>query len=64
MVYQSLSAVGMTASVTSELAREAIPTKVVTATQHVHLFVHSDMADAAMKVLRALQTRAQQGAEA
>ena len=54
MVYQSVSAVGMTSMVTSELARATIPTKVVTASQHVHLFVHSDKADEAMEKLRAL----------
>lgn len=58
MVFSSLSGVGLTAAVTTELAREKIPANVVAATQHDHIFVPAKKAEAAMDLLRALQARA------
>ena len=58
MVFSSLTGIGLTAAVATELAREKIPANVVAATQHDHIFVPSAKADAAMELLRALQTRA------
>lgn len=58
MVYASLTAVGLTAAVSGELARRKIPANVVSATQHDHIFVPTKHADAAMNLLRELQARA------
>jgi len=58
MVFSSLTGIGLTAAVATELAREKIPANVVAATQHDHIFVPSSKAEAAMTLLRALQTRA------
>ncbi len=58
MVYSSLTGVGLTAAVATELAREKIPANVVAATQHDHVFVPSKHADRAMDLLRDLQARA------
>ena len=59
MVFSSISGVGLTAAVTTELAREKIPANVVAATQHDHIFVPAKQAETAMKLLRKLQERAQ-----
>ncbi len=59
MVFSSVTGVGLTAAVASELAREKIPANVVAATQHDHIFVPAKRADDAMALLRDLQTRAQ-----
>lgn len=59
MVFSSVSGVGLTAAVATELARERISANVVAATQHDHIFIPAKQADQAMAVLRALQTRAQ-----
>lgn len=59
MVFSSVSGVGLTAAVSTELAKERIPANVVAANQHDHIFVPSKQADRAVEILRALQTRAQ-----
>ena len=59
MVFSSVSGIGMTAAVASELAKERIPANVVAATQHDHIFVPAKHAETAMAVLRKLQSRAQ-----
>lgn len=61
MVYSSVSGVGLTAAVSTALAREKIPANLVAATQHDHIFVPAKQAEAAVSVLRALQKRAQSG---
>lgn len=61
MVFSSVSGVGLTAAVATELAKHKIPANVVAANQHDHIFVPSKQADAAMEALRALQARAQAG---
>lgn len=59
MVFSSISGVGLTAAVSSELARERIPANVVAANQHDHIFVPSKKAEDAVALLRKLQERAQ-----
>ncbi|NNE82024.1 MAG: ACT domain-containing protein [Silicimonas sp.] len=59
MVFSSITGVGLTAAVTTELAREKIPANVVAATQHDHIFVPAKHAERAIGILRALQARAQ-----
>ena len=59
MVFSSVSGVGLTAAVATELAKEKIPANVVAANQHDHIFVPSKQAERAIEILRALQTRAQ-----
>ena len=58
MVFSSLTGVGLTAAVSTELAREKIPANIVAATQHDHVFVPSKQAERAMALLRGLQARA------
>lgn len=58
MVFSSLTGVGLTGAVATELAREKIPANVVAATQHDHVFVPAKMAEKAMTLLRDLQARA------
>lgn len=58
MVFSSLTGIGLTAAVATELARERIPANVVAATQHDHIFVPAKKAEAAMELLRSLQARA------
>jgi hypothetical protein len=57
MVFSSVTGVGLTAAVSTELARQKIPANVVAASQHDHVFVPVKKADAAMETLRALQER-------
>ena len=59
MVFSSISGVGLTAAVSTELAKEKIPANVVAASQHDHIFVPANQAEKAIEVLRALQARAQ-----
>ena len=59
MVYSSITGVGLTAAVCTELAREKIPANVVAASQHDHIFVPAKQAEKAIEILRALQARAQ-----
>ena len=54
----TLTGVGLTAAVSTELAREKIPANIVAATQHDHVFVPSKQAERAMALLRGLQARA------
>ena len=58
MVFSSMTSIGLTAAVASELAREKIPANVVAATQHNHVFVPSKHSERAMELLRNLQARA------
>lgn len=58
MVFSSLTGVGLTAAVATELAREKISANVVAATQHDHVFVPAKHAERAMELLRGLQARA------
>ncbi len=60
MVFSSLTGVGLTAAVATELAREKISANIVAATQHDHVFVPAKKADQAMDLLRDLQARARQ----
>jgi len=60
MVFSSLTGVGLTGAVATELAREKIPANVVAATQHDHVFVPARKAEAAMELLRGLQARARE----
>ena len=59
MVFSALEGVGLTASVAKALEKKRIPTNVVAATLHDHIFVPSNRAEDAMKALRALQRKAQ-----
>ena len=61
MVFSSLTGIGLTAAVSTELARAKIPANVVAATQHDHVFVPSKYAAQAMDLLRKLQARARDG---
>ncbi len=63
MVFSSISGVGLTAAVSTELAKHKIPANVVAATQHDHIFVPAKHANTAMDLLRNLQTRAQRESE-
>ena len=63
MVFWSVSGVGLTAAVSTELAKNKIPANVVAATQHDHIFVPAKHGDTAMNILRHLQTRAQRESE-
>lgn len=61
MVFSSLTGIGLTAAVSTELARAKISANVVAATQHDHVFVPSRDADRAVTLLRNLQARARDG---
>lgn len=61
MVFSSVTGVGLTAAVSTELARAKISANVVAASQHDHIFVPTKHADHAMELLRALQARARDG---
>lgn len=54
-VHSDLSAVGLTAAVAAALARAGISCNVVAGTQHDHIFVPYEQADAAMTALLELQ---------
>lgn len=54
MVHSDLQAVGFTAAFATALGRAGISCNVVAGTQHDHLFVPHDRADAALAVLREL----------
>jgi len=60
MVFSSVTGVGLTAAVATELAREKIPANIVAATQHDHIFVPAKKAEKAMDLLRELQARARE----
>lgn len=53
-VHSSLEAVGLTAAVSTALARAAIPANVVAGYTHDHVFVPAAQADAAMRALERL----------
>ncbi len=54
-VHSSLEAVGLTAAVSTRLAKSGISANVVAAYYHDHIFVQKDMAGKAIEVLRALE---------
>ena len=54
-VNSALDGVGLTAAVSAALSADAIPCNMVAAYRHDHVFVPSDMADRALKILEALQ---------
>lgn len=54
-VYSALDGVGLTAAVASVLAEQGIPCNMVAAFHHDHVFVPSQMAEAALGHLLALQ---------
>jgi hypothetical protein len=60
-VHSSLEAVGLTAAVTSRLARHGISANVVAAYYHDHVFVPVPDAERALQVLQALQEEAMEG---
>lgn len=53
-VHSALSAVGLTAAVSTTLAEHGIPCNVVAGLRHDHLLVPEEAADQAMSALRAL----------
>lgn len=57
-VFSALDGVGLTAAVANALAAEAIPSNIVAAYHHDHVFVPAGMAERALEVLRATQGRA------
>ncbi|MDP2520708.1 ACT domain-containing protein [Shimia thalassica] len=57
-VYSSLEGTGLTAAVSTALAEQGIPCNMVAAFHHDHVFVPEDQSDAALDVLRALQSSA------
>jgi len=57
-VQSSLEGVGLTAAVSTALARDSIPCNIVAAFHHDHVFVPADMADRALAVLEALSRSA------
>jgi hypothetical protein len=57
-VYSSLEGVGLTAAVATALGEASIPCNMVAAFHHDHVFVPSNMCDAAMEVLQRLQEQA------
>ncbi len=54
-VYSALTGVGLTAAVSTALAKNAIPCNMIAAFNHDHVFVPGDMCDRAMDVLTKLQ---------
>jgi hypothetical protein len=56
-VQSDLNAVGLTAAVSTALAKEGISCNVIAAAHHDHLFVPVDRAEDAMRVLRELSDR-------
>lgn len=56
-VFSSLSAVGLTATITRELAEAGIVANVVTALRHDHIFVPEDSAERALQLLRGISNR-------
>ena len=56
--HTALDGVGLTAAVASALSANAIPCNMLAAFHHDHVFVPSERANAAMAILRTLQTKA------
>lgn len=56
-VHSSLEAVGLTAAISTALARKNIPANVVAGYFHDHVFVPQDKADEALAVLNALRVQ-------
>jgi hypothetical protein len=63
-VHSDLEAVGFLAAVSTALAAAGIPCNAVAALRHDHLFVPEADAERAMQVLRAVESRAREGAPA
>jgi hypothetical protein len=61
LVYSSLEGIGLTAAVATALTAEGIPSNVVAATLHDHVFVPAAMAERAVETLVRLQTAAAVG---
>jgi hypothetical protein len=61
-VQSELAAVGLTAAVSTALAKENIPCNIVAAAHHDHLFVPVELGQKAMEVLLQLQGDAALGA--
>lgn len=59
-VHSSLEAVGLTAAVSGELARNGIAANVVAAFHHDHIFVPADDAETALRLLRELSAGSRQ----
>ncbi len=59
MVHSSLEAVGLTAAVSSKLASSGISANIIAGYYHDHIFVPSDKADEAMKLLLGLSSEQQ-----
>lgn len=59
-VHSDLYAVGFLAAVTAELAKHMIPTNVVSAFYHDHLFVPIEHAEDALRLLEGLSTQTAQ----
>lgn len=57
-VHSALDGVGLTAAVASALSANAIPCNMVAAFHHDHVFVPADKAEAALDVLRKIQSEA------
>ena len=55
-VHSSLSAVGLTAALSSALAEAAISANIIAALHHDHLFVPWDRREDAVRILRSLAT--------
>ena len=62
-VQSSLEAVGLTAAVSSALAKEGISANVVAATYHDHIFVPCERAEDALGILKGLSSEAMKAAE-
>ncbi len=57
-VHSSLAAVGFLARILPELAQRGIPSNVVSAYYHDHLFVPAERAEEALKILQRLSSQA------
>ena len=62
-VHSSLESVGLTATVSSALAREGISANVVAAAYHDHIFVPASRAQEALGILKGLSSEAMKAAE-
>lgn len=57
LVYSSLTGVGLTAAVATALGAASVPCNMIAATLHDHVFVPADMAEAALEVLKRLESQ-------